>query len=235
MDTVNTVNTAEKAPGRDPGKKKSLLIHGAILAVGVAAVWYYPPNFVWWNIGYALYFVAWAVGRILRDRPRGWRKVLDALLLSFAFVPVFLLMLIPGWFVGVAHSFYHPDYARDLAEYRVGQKEPPLRRAAYYRNYNIWAYEGDISKKDLEKLAACRNWELKPIAKPPAEIWSWGSAPGLIAAHEARKRGEEYADRILVTIEKGLSRSTFSPKSKGGEFVVWDAASTRLYVWRSMR
>ena len=228
-------NTAEKKPGDGPGKKRKLLIHGAILAIGVAAVWYYPPNFVWWNIGYALCFVAWAVGRILRDRPFGWRKVVDALLLSFAFVPVFLLMLIPGWFVGVAYSFSHPDYARDLAEYRMRQNEPPLRRAAYYRNYNIWAYEGDISKKDLEKLAAIRNWELKPIAKPPAEIWSWGSAPGLIAAHEARKRGEKYDDRILVTIEKGLSRSTFSPKSKGGESVIWDAASGRLYVWRAMR
>ena len=227
-------DTAEKG-FRVSGKKKKLLIHGAILAVGAAAVWHYPPNFIWWNIGYALYFVAWAVGRILRNEPPGRRKVVDALLLSFAFVPVFLLMLIPGWFVGVAYSCSHPDYARDLAEYRMGPKEPPLRRAAYYRNYNTWAYEGDISQKDLEKLAAIRNWELKPIAKPPVEIWSWGSAPGLIAAHEARKRGEKYDYRCLVKIEKGLSRTTFSPKSKGGEFAVWDAASNRLYVWGSMR
>ena len=231
---MDTENPAERAPGRDSGKKKKLLIHGAILAVGAAAVWYYPPNFGWWNIGYALYFLIWAVGRILRDLPRGWRKVLCAVLLSFAFAPVFVIMLLPGWFVGVAYSCYHPDYARDLAEYRMGPKEPPLRRAAYYRNYNSWAYEGDISRKDLEKLAAIRNWELKPIDKP-AEIWSWGSAPGLIAAHEARKRGEKYADRCLVKIEKGLSRSTFSPKSKGGEFAVWNAASNRLYVWGSMR
>jgi len=227
-------NTAEKE-SRVSGKKRKLLIHGAILAAGVAAVWYYPPNFIWWNIGYALYFVAWAVGRILRNEPPGRRKVVDALLLSFAFAPVFLLMLIPGWFVGVAYSCSHPDYARDLTEYRMGPKEPPLRRAAYYRSCNTWAYEGDISQKDLEKLAACRNWELKPIAKQPVEIWSWGSAPGLIAAHEARKRGEKYDDRVVVQIEKGLSRTTFSPKSKGGEFAVWDAVSNRLYVWGSSR
>ncbi len=228
-------NTAEKPPGRGPGKKKGLLIHGAILAIGVAAVWYYPPNFVWWNIGYALYFVAWAVGQILRNEPPGRRKVLFALLISVAFVPAVPVMLIPGWFVGVAYSCSHPDYARDLAEYRMGPKEPPLRRAAYYRNYNTWAYEGDISGKDLEKLAAIRNWELKPIAKPPVEIWSWGSAPGLIDAGGGRKGGEKYGCRCLVKIEKGLSRSTFSPKSKGGEFAVWDAASGRLYVWGSMR
>lgn len=31
-------NTAEKPPGRGPGKKKGLLIHGAILVIGVAVL-----------------------------------------------------------------------------------------------------------------------------------------------------------------------------------------------------
>ena len=222
-----------------PSAKKQLLIHAVILAAGVAAVWYFPPNFVWWDIGYAFYFIVWLIRRILRDIPREWRwrRALFAVLLAFAFSPAFCIMLIPGWLVGAMYSNSHPDYARDLAEYRIRQNAPPLRRAAYYRDYNNWAFEGDIDQADLGKLAALRNWELEPIEKP-VELWSGNTALGMIAWHEARKRGEKPAEpdfSRFIRIEQGLSCSTYPPGDDCGEIVVWDSDSRRLYVRGSLR
>ena len=217
-----------------PSAKKRLLIHGAILAAGVAAVWYFPPNFVWWNFGYALYFIAWFIGRILRDLPRGRRRVLFAVLLAFAFAPFFPIMLLPGWFVAAAWSSSHPDYARDLAEYRIRQNAPPLRRAAYYRNSIIWAFEGDIDKADLEKLAALCDWKLEPIEKP-VELWYQNTPLGMIEGHEAGKRGEKPAELPPIRIGRGLACSTYPPGGDSGEIVVWNADSRRLYVRGSLR
>ena len=208
-----------------PGKKK-LLIHGAILAVGVAATWYYPPNFIWWNLGYALYFIARLVDRLLRRVPRGVLKVLLALLLSVACVPLWFFLMIPGWLFSVSWSISHPDYARDLAEYRIFQDAPPLRNAAYCRDYNSWMYEGDISEEDLKRLAIRRNWEFKPIEKPVGA----DSTLDRIAEFEARKRGEKIVPAPEHRVEQGLFCSTYPPGNDCGEVAVWDRVSGRLYV-----
>lgn len=196
------------------------LIHGIILVLMVVFCFFNIQFIILWNIGYAVYFAACSIIKTTKDLKPPFLKIITIALLTAGAAPGVGVMCIPSWFVCVVHSIKNPEYAENLAEYE------DLKNAAYYRNYNCYAYEGDIEEKDLHRKALLNDWKLTELKKPETIYYT---ASSMIKNHE--KSNDDFAD---IKVEDGLFYDDFNGSDCGAR-VVWNRKSKRLYFYSSLR
>ena len=122
--------------------KKNLIIHSIILLAMIIACCFDFQLIILWNLGYAVYFMGKIIIKCTRNINQRFLKILTVILLAFGSAPCVMFMVIPSWFLCVAHSIRNPGYAVNLPTYNGSGLQ--LHNAAYYRNYNNYFFEGDI-------------------------------------------------------------------------------------------
>ena len=200
--------------------QNKLLIHGIILALMVIFCFFNIQFIILWNIGYALYFAVRSVIRITKDLKPLFLKIITIAILTVGMAPVVGFMCIPSWFVCVVHSIKNPEYAENLAGYE------DLKNAAYYRDYNCYAYEGDIEEKDLHRKAMLNDWKLIELKKPECIDYT---ALSMIKNH--KNSNNDFAD---IKVEDGLFYDDFNGSDCGAR-VIYDRKNKRLYFYSSLR
>lgn len=204
--------------------KKTWLIHGTSAAVMLVVCCFDIRFFLFWNLGYALYFTGKLLGVCVRElRPLSFR-ILTAILLAVVFAPGTVLLCLPGWFVCAVHQMKNPEYALELPTYSA--RGMTLRNSAFFRDYNSWLFEGEIDEESLKKAASAQNWNFKKITAP---VTLTETARGRIRAHLAPAEPQK-----SLRINDGWLYSSYNG-TDSGVFVVWERKTKRLYFSSTMR
>ena len=138
---------------------------------------------------------------------------------------VVMFMVIPSWFLCVAHSIRNPEYAVNLPTYNGG-RGIQLHNAAYYRNYNNYFFEGDIEEEALKKAAILQDWKFEEISE---RITIDYTASGEIEYHKNKFRSNS-----SIYVDTGLFYNS-RKNTDCGDFVVYDRKNKRLYFHASLR
>ena len=97
--------------------KKTLIIHGCIIAAMIIACCFNIQFIFLWNLGYAVFFMGYLIVRWTRDLRPQFLKVLAIILLMIGSAPWVSLMCLPSWFLCVVYSINNPEYGIDLPSY----------------------------------------------------------------------------------------------------------------------
>ncbi|MBE6369664.1 MAG: hypothetical protein E7056_05845 [Lentisphaerae bacterium] len=202
--------------------KKKCLIHGALLAAMIIACCIDFQLIIFWNLGYAIYFMGRIVIKVSQDLHPPILKILTIAVMLAGSAPCIGLMCIPGWLICVAHSIHNPETGENLPTYNG--RGILLQNAAFYRDYNNYFFEGDIKESALKQVAVLQNWQLEEITTPA----TLQTAKTLIAAHYNQSAPD------FIKVENGLMFSSYNG-SDCGETVIYDRQAERLYFSATLR
>ena len=204
--------------------KKNLIIHSIILLSMIVACCFAFQLIILWNLGYAVYFMGKIIIKCTCNINPRFLKILTVILLAIGSAPSVMFMVIPSWFLCVAHSIRNPEYAVNLPTYNgLGIQ---LHNAAYYRNYNNYFFEGDIEEEALKKAAILQDWKFEEISK---RITIDYTASGEIEYHKNKFRSNS-----SIYVDTGLFYNS-RKNTDCGDFVVYDRKNKRLYFHASLR
>ena len=204
--------------------KKNLIIHSIILLSMIIACCFNFQLIILWNLGYAVYFMGKIIIKCTRNIDQRFLKILTVVLLAFGSAPSVMFMVIPSWFLCVAHSIRNPEYAVNLPTYNG--RGIQLHNAAYYRNYNNYFFEGDIEEEALKKAAILQDWKFEEISKRIAIDYT---ASGEIEYHKNKFRSNS-----SIYVDTGLFYNS-RKNTDCGDFVVYDRKNKRLYFHATLR
>ena len=204
--------------------KKTLIIHGCILAAMLIVCCIEFHMFILWYLGYIIYFTARLIAKGTRNlHPRGLKIFMIACMTAGSVFSI-TLACIPAWFISVCYSIKHPAIEEDVSAYTV-RNGVLLQNVSSYRDYNNCFFEGDIAEDALKKAALLNNWNFQEIIRP--KILS-DTAKTRIKSHR------EKTESSPVTVERGLIFSSHTGNG-GGTCVVYDRKTKRLYFSASSR
>ncbi|MBO5309498.1 MAG: hypothetical protein J6C40_16000 [Lentisphaeria bacterium] len=204
--------------------KKTLIIHGSILAVMLIACCVEFQMFLLWYLGYIIYFAGRLIAKCTKDLHSRGLKIFIIACMTAGLIPGIMIACIPAWVICVWYLESHPEIKEDLPVYNA-RGGVLLHDASLYRSYNNFLFEGNIEEKALKRAAVSQNWKFEEITRPVQVHYT---------AKTRIKSRRDNSEPAPVTVKEGLVFSSYNG-SDCGAIVVYDRKTGRLYFSSTLR